>query len=82
MELSVEILAHLLSQENAQLIFPDLGLKVKDIIEMKCYQTLCRIREIVQDDTLDDRECFDRIERIICAFEAVGSDGGSRHDFG
>ena len=82
MELSVEILAHLLSRKNAQLIFPDLELNAKEVVAMQCYQTLCKIREIVQDSTLDNKECFERIERIVCALEEIGADGGTRHDFG
>lgn len=82
MELNVEILAHFLTQENAQIIFPELKLNAGEIVEMQCYQTLCKIREIVRDETLEDAECFERIERIVCAFEAIGSDGGNRHDFG
>lgn len=82
MELYAEILAHFLAQENAQIIFPQLQLNAKDIVEMQCYQTLRKIQEIVRDDTLEDKECFDRIEEIICVFETIGSNGGSRHDFG
>ena len=82
MELNIEILAHFLAQENAQIIFPDLRFDAKEIVELQCYQTLCKIQKIVRDDTLEDPECFERIERIICAFEAIGSDGGNRHDFG
>ena len=51
------------------------------IVEMQCYQALHQIREILDDDALEDKECFDRIERIVCLYEAMGSDGGSRHDF-
>ena len=82
MELHAEILAHFLAQENAQVIFPQLQLNAKDIVEMQCYRTLLKIQEIVCDDTLDDSECFERIEEIIGVFEAIGSNGGSRHDFG
>jgi len=82
MELCVEILAHLLAQENAKIIFSELELNAAEIVELQCYQTLCRIQKIVRDDTLEDPECFERIEQIICAFEAMGSDGGNRHDFG
>ena len=82
MKLSVEILAHLLSQENAQIVFPELKINAGEIVEMQCYQALRRIREIVRDDTLEDKECFERIERIICELEAIGSNGGMRHDFG
>ena len=51
------------------------------IVELQCYQALRKIREILDDDTLEDKECFDRIEEIVCLYEAMGSDGGSRHDF-
>lgn len=82
MELNVEILAQFLSQENAQIIFPELRLNAAEIVQLQCYQTLCKIQEIVRDDTLEDAECFERIERIICEFGRIGSDGGGRHDFG
>ncbi len=82
MELNVEILAHFLAQEKAQMIFPELQLNASQIVELQCYKILCEIREIVRDDILEDADCFERIERIICAFEAIGSDGGGRHDFG
>lgn len=82
MKLGNEILAHFLSQQNVHITFPDLQLNAKEIVEMQCYQTLRKIQEIVHDDTLEDKECFYRIERIIYAFEVLGSDGGVRHDFG
>ena len=82
MDLSTEILAHYLAQENTQILFPDLQLNGKEIVALQSYRTLCKIREIVRDETLDDPECFARIEEIICAFEEIGSDGGTRHDFG
>ena len=82
MKLNVEILAHFLSQEDAQIIFPQLQLEAKEIVQLQCYQTLCRIQEIVRDDTLNDSECFERIERIVSEFERIGSNGGGRHDFG
>ena len=53
-----------------------------DLIELNCYQTLKKIKAIIEDDSLDDPECFYRIEQIVCAFEEIGSDGGNRHDFG
>ena len=82
MKLDAEILAHLLSQENAQIVFPDLQLNAAEIIELQCYQTLCKIRQILQDESLDDQNCFERIEQIVCEFEAIGSSCGNRHDFG
>lgn len=46
-----------------------------------CYRTLCEIRAVLDDDTLDDPSCFLKIEEILSIFESLGSDGGSRHDF-
>ena len=51
------------------------------ILENKCYLTLKEIKNILEDDTLEDPECFMKIEQIVCAFEELGSDCGTRHDF-
>lgn len=40
-----------------------------------------KIRCILNDDTLDDPECFERIERIVQTFYANGI-STSRHDWG
>ena len=52
------------------------------IVELRCYKTLCKIKEIIEDDSLEDNECFLKIEEIVRVFESIGSDGGNRHDFG
>ena len=52
------------------------------IVELECYKALAKIKAIIEDDALADSECFQQIEEIVCAFEALGSGGGSRHDFG
>ena len=83
MELYQEILVHLLTTQQIEVNIPALQPgALEHIVESICYQTLLRIQEIVQDDCFDDAECFQRIEEIVCTFEAIGSDGGSRHDFG
>ena len=81
MDLYKEILIKALENQKMQVFFPELQMSLKDIIEVKSYRTLCKIRDIVQDETLDDKECFEKIERIIVEFEKIGSDGGFRHDF-
>ena len=53
----------------------------KEIVEMKCYEALQKIKAVIEDDSLGDAECFEKIERIVCSLEAIGSNGGSRHDF-
>ena len=80
MELYEEILLHLLKRN------PELCMQTSDslvdLIELNCYQTLKKIKAIIEDDSLDDPECFYKIEQIVCLLEKIGSDGGNRHDFG
>lgn len=52
------------------------------IVELESYKALQKIKTIIEDDSLEDKECFMKIEEIVCLFEALGSDGGNRHDFG
>ena len=32
------------------------------IVELQCYQALQKTREILDDETLEDRECFDSVQ--------------------
>lgn len=64
------------------IIFPNLTLRPADIVEMKCYQALQEIKDILENDNFDDIECFMKIEKILCILEKIGSNGGNRHDFG
>ena len=77
-----EILADILSREEIRIEFPNLTHPVAELVEMRSYQTLNRIKEILENDELDDPDCFRKIEEIVCAFEHIGSGGGNRHDFG
>ena len=45
-------------------------------------RALCKIKAIVEDDTIEDPECFMRIEEIVCTLEELGSNGGFCPDFG
>lgn len=44
-------------------------------------QALEKIRRVLDDDRLDDQECFWRIEEIVKIYEEIGSNAGTRHDF-
>ena len=50
-------------------------------METAAYMALRNIKEIIHDERLEDDECFKKIEAIIIEFEALGSDGGFRHDY-
>ena len=82
MELLKEIMIQVLMNEDIQISFPGLQLDLSGIVESKCYQALNRIKAIIEDDSLEDSECFMKVEEIVCTLEELGSDGGSRHDFG
>ena len=45
-------------------------------------RALRNIQKILADDTLDDPECFHRIEAIVSLLEDMGLFCGGRHDFG
>ena len=82
MELFAELLIKALENERVEVTFPDLKLDPEEIVEMKSYAALCKIKSIIEDDTLDDPECFRKIEEIVATLEFLGSGGGVRHDFG
>ena len=78
MELYKEILARMLEKEEIRATFPNLQLNADEIVGTQCYQALQKIKAIIEDDSLSDFMCTEEILRVL---EAIGSDGGSRHDF-
>ena len=78
----MELLSHILAQGEVQITFPQQNEPFTQIVEGQCYQALCKIKAIIEDDRLNDSECFQKIEEIIRAFEEIGSGAGIRHDFG
>ena len=82
MELYKEILAHSLTYGEVKLTLKNPHSDLSQIVESHCYQVLQKIKAIIEDDTLEDVECFMKIEEIINALEEIGSTGGNRHDFG
>ena len=76
MEWYQEVLKSILLEQNGGNLYIQSFLN--DLIEMKCYQALKKIKAIIDDD----KECFMRIEEVICVLEELGSGGGTRHDFG
>ena len=66
MEVYRDILAQALAAEAVRGRVSDLPSEPEVLVEMKCFQAIRRIQEILQDETLNDRECFLRIEEIVC----------------
>ena len=84
MELYEEIILHALRNERAiiSVSFPDMKLDAQELVEATSYGALIGIQHILKDDSLNDEECFYKIEKIVRIFENMGSDCGNRHDFG
>lgn len=71
MDLYKEMLIHILSKEKVKVAFPELSICSRELIEQESYKALCKIKSILEDDTLNDVDCF----------EKLGSSSGGRHDF-
>ena len=79
MQVLQRMVADMLSRGEVTL---SLSQETMDYVEKRCFVLLERIRQILADDTLDDPECFQRIEEIVSFLESNGIDCGTRHDFG
>ena len=45
-------------------------------------RALLRSRDILEDDSLSDERCFQKIEAVVTLLEELGISCGGRHDFG
>ena len=77
MELYQEMIYKLLAEQPGVLQKDSLA----ELLKSRCYQALQEIKAVL-DDTLDDPDCFERIEKIVCIFEKLGNGVDYRHDFG
>ncbi|MBS6367633.1 MAG: hypothetical protein KH420_09835 [Clostridiales bacterium] len=80
-----ELLANALAQEllhYIQYLLPIFDRNATAITELKCYHILAQIRQVLNNETLTDTDCFERIEEIIKIFDAHSITGLNRHDFG
>lgn len=82
MELYQALLAAVLARGQVNATFPELTIDAAEIVELQSYRALQQIKAIMEDDSLDDETCFQKVEEIVCLFEALGSDCKNRHDFG
>ena len=78
MELFKEILINILAKEEINISFSNLKFSAAEALELESYNTLQKIKAVIEDDSLADFEC---VENIVCIFEEIGSNGGGRHDF-
>lgn len=54
--------------------------ELSPVVESDALRTICRIRDILDDDDLGDPECFHRIDEIISELDQINL-YTHRHDF-
>ena len=83
-EIYAQILAKVLIDAGASIIIggEDSNHMIASMAEKECCKALREIRRVLDDHALDDRDCFDRIEKNVSVCEGLEFGGGSRHDFG
>ena len=81
MDFSLNLLAKLLMDSGVRVEISCGEEVLERLLLHRCVQALRDIREVLDDDTLNDPECFRRIEKIVEIYEALDVGTGSRHDF-
>lgn len=81
MDLYKELLISVLSRSAVQVEFPYITINPSEIVEGECYQILQEIKDILENEALEDSECFLRIESIMQIMESRGITIANRHDF-
>ena len=56
------------------------GEALRTLLKERCARALGEIRRVLDEETTDET-CFEKIEKIVKIYEALGADGGARHDF-
>lgn len=67
--------------ELALTYFERQGLPAAEAVESRATALLSQIRDILNDETLDDPDCFQRIEAVVELFHEAGL-STTRHDWG
>ena len=81
MEIYKEILESVLKNQDVHVLFPNLTIDATEIVQLECYKILKKIKAILEDDSLEDAECFMKFEEIIRVFERNNIAIQNRHDF-
>ena len=72
MTLYEEILWGCLRDMPVQVTFPNLTVNPSDLVEMKSFLAIERIRDILEQEELTDQECAMQIRYVIYTLEAEG----------
>lgn len=80
MRLYEEILLQAIRNSEENILSSAFIPELAEIVESVSYKALCKIKQMIQDESLSDKECFQQIEEVICILEEIGSNGGERHN--
>lgn len=81
MDLYKELLIKALKDQEIKVTLSSQSLNLENLVELKSYALLEEIKLIIQNEALNDNECFLKIEEIINLFQRNNIDTGLRHDF-
>lgn len=70
MDMQAALLAAIVSRGECTVTFSNLDLNA--LMETQCYTMLKQIKAVLEDDSLEDPACFQRIEAIMDIFEGSG----------
>ena len=82
MELDMDLYRKILAEYYAIYGGLDERMDGTAIVQDVCCRAILEIREILRDESLEDQNCFAKIEEIVCVLERMGLDGSGKHDFG
>lgn len=54
--------------------------EIQTLLKERSVLALAEIHRVLDENTPDET-CFEKIERVVKVYEAIGADGGTRHDF-
>ena len=82
-ELDIALLRQMKREALLETVYDERRLsdaEIQTLLKERSVRALTEIRRILDENTPDE-VCFEKIERVVKVYEAIGADGGARHDF-
>ena len=82
-ELDIALLRQMERELLLEMVYDERRLsdaEIKTLLNERSVRALAEILRVLDENTPDE-VCFEKIERVVKVYEAIGADGGARHDF-